>query len=178
MMRSKHVWGLLAACAVTAGVLRGMDLALPFDPLKIADKAQSVGLPKGVTVAEELGALKIAAPAGVKLENTVMLEESVPIAAQLAGREVLVKIKISGKDFRLGDDKKGVTITIAGSAVSLPQGSFNWRSVSTKVKCPSGGKIPIAIGVRNFSGTLMLREPTVHIEIPRTLPRGVNLRRK
>lgn len=178
MMRSKHVCGWLAACVIMAGTLQGMDVALPFDPMKIADKARSVGLPAGVTVTDDLGALKISAPAGVALPKTVTLEEVVNIAPQLAGREVLVKVKLSGKDFRIGDGRNGLTVSIAGSAVSLPQGSYSWRTVSVKVKCPAGGKLPITIGVRNFSGTLMLKEPIARIDIPRTLPKGFKTRRK
>lgn len=178
MMKPKHLCGLLAACVVMAGTLRAMDLSLPFDPMKIADKARSAGLPPGVTVTDDLGTLKISAPAGVQLPETVTLEENVTIASQLAGRDVLVKIKLSGKDFRIGDGKNGITVTIAGSAVSLPQGNYSWRTVSVKVKCPAGGKLPITIGVRNFSGTLMLKEPIAHIDLPRSLPKGFKPRRK
>ena len=178
MMGSKHVCGWLLACVMTAGTLQGMDISLPFDPVKIADEARSAGLPEGVAVTEELGALKIASAAGVKLPGTVTLEESVSIAPQFAGREVLVKIKLSGKDFRIGDGKNGLTVSIAGSAVSLPRGNFSWRTVSTKVRCPANGKLPITVKLQNFSGTLMLKEPIAQIEIPRNLPKGLKMRRK
>ena len=178
MMRSKHVCGWLIACVMTAGVLQGMDINLPFDPVKIADKAQSAGLPKGVTVTEELGALKIASDAGVKLTETVTVEESVGIPSQVAGREVLVKIKVSGQDFRFDGGQSGASISIAGSAVALPRGNFGWRTINTKVKCPANGKLPITVKLQNFSGTLMLKEPIAHIDLPRTLPKGLKKRRK
>ena len=177
-MRSKHVCGWLIACVMTAGALQGMDINLPFDPVKIADKAQSAGLPKGVTVAEELGALKIASAAGVKLTEAVTVEESVGIPSQVAGREVLVKIKVSGRDFRFDGGQSGASISIAGSAVALPRGNFSWRTINTKVKCPANGKLPITVKLQNFSGTLMLKEPIAQIDIPRNFSKGLKKRRK
>lgn len=178
MMRSKHVCVWLVACVVTAGTLSGMDVKLPFDPAKIAAQAQSAALPAGVTVTKEQGALKIAAPAGVKLDETVTLEEIVSIPPQLAGREVTVRIKVSGRDFRIGNGQSWLSVSIAGRSIPLPQGSFGWRTVSAKIKCPSGGKLPITIEVRNFSGTLMLKEPTAQFDLPRKLPKGAKKRRK
>ena len=126
----------------------------------------------------ELSALKIAAPAGVELPETVTLEENVSIPPQLAGREVSVRIKVSGRYFRLKGNPNGISVSIAGRAIPLPQGNFGWRTVSAKIKCPPGGKLPITIGVRNFSGTLMLKEPSAQIDIPRSLPKGLKKRRK
>ena len=177
-MKSEHVCGWLLACVMMAGTLQGMDIRLPFDPVKIADKARSAGLPEGVTVTEELGALKIASAAGVKLAETVTVEESVGIPSQVAGREILVKIKVSGRDFRFDGGKSGASISIAGSAVALPRGNFSWRTVGTKVRCPANGKLPISVKLQNFSGTLMLKEPIAQIEIPRNLPKGLKKRRK
>ena len=178
MMRAKHVCGWLIACVVTAGTLQGMEMKLPFDPAKIAAKAQSAALPDGVSVTDELDTLKIAAPAGVELPETVKLEEIVSIPSQLANRDVTVKIKVSGKNFRFGSGKGGLSVSIAGRSIPLPRGNFGWRTVSTKIKCPSGGKLPITIEVRNFSGTLMLKEPTAQIDIPRSFPKGLKKRRK
>ena len=169
-MKRLFTAGLLLSVLLTVGAARTMDIPLPFRPREIAAKAGKMGLPAGVISAER-NALKISAPFPVKLPQTVTFEDSASVPPQAAGQKVELRLKVSGKDLVFGSGSEpGVTVQVAGQAIPLPQGTFKNQIVSVKITCPAGGKLPIAIGVKSFSGTLWIKDPVARIDLPSSLP--------
>lgn len=172
-MRRNLTAGILLSIMLMGGAARAMDIRLPFRPREIAAKAQKKGLPEGVSITSELDALKISAPSGIKLSETLTWEHVIDGAPPHSpGRDVELRLKLSGQGLTFeGGRDAGLFVIIAGKALSLPRGNFSDKTVSVKVKYPLSGVLPIVIGVRNFSGTLWVKEPVARISSSSTLPK-------
>ena len=167
MMRTKFILGLLSSALIANTALHGVEVPVPFKPQEIAAKARKQGLPAGLSVTAEGKALKIAASDGLALPEPVTITHAANVPPQAAGRDVTVKIRVSGSNLKTDAT---TTITVGGQKLPFPQGSFGWKTLSAKIKCPANGKLPITICLQNFSGTLMLQEPTAQIELSHKLP--------
>lgn len=165
------VIGLLFAGFSLSGA-QTLRYPLPFEPEEfIRELSKRKDLPENLKVSEENGALKFELPPGSGFK-TVEISREVQAPEQAAGIPVNVSFQVKADRLRpaKGGKTSPVKVTVAGSAVKIPKGSFNWRTVGTGIRIPAGGKVKIQFTLRSGSGTVWIKSPAAEVAMPGKLP--------